>query len=226
MLVKILCSCLAFLPLALQAQPVEVKKATSRIDGKNTTGYVVSLTASPDEVKNSLTKYLKALGKTQQSGDYIAMDEPVIAGKKYTHTLFATVRAAANTTSVWIGVPSGEQGPFVPEAELEKFVHDFGVAFQREKIQAQIDESMRALQAVEKQQSRLINQNKDLRTRMENNAREKALLEKSLEENKQELADLTRKLDANMKAQDSVATATGQIKKVVEMNLVKQKQVH
>lgn len=226
MLVKVFCFCLALLPFALVAQPVEVKKATSRIEGKNTAGYGVALSASLDEVRNSLTKYLKALGKTKQSGDYITMDEPVIAGKKYTHTLFATARAAGNTTSVWIGLPSGEQQPAVPDAELEKFVRDFGVAFQREKIQAQIDESLRALQAVEKQQSRLINQNKDLRTRLENNSREKALLEKSLEENKQELADLTRKLDANMKAQDSVATATGQIKKVVEMNLEKQKQVH
>lgn len=226
MLVKIFCFCLTFLPFALSAQSVEVKKATSRIEGKNLTGYAVTLTASLDEVKNSLTKYLKATGKTKQSVDYIAVDEPVIAGKKYTHKLFATARATGNTTSVWIGLPSGEQESSVPDAGLENLVHDFGVAFQREQIQGQIDESMRALQAVEKQQSRLLNQNKDLRTRMENNTREKAQLERSLEENKRELADLTSKLEANMKAQDSVATATGQIKKVVEMNLEKQKQVH
>ncbi|MBT1706483.1 hypothetical protein KK060_24630 [Fulvivirgaceae bacterium PWU20] len=46
--------------------------------------------------------------------------------------------------------------------DVEKLVHDFGVSFYRDKVQQQIDESNRALQAVEKQQLRLVGQNKDL----------------------------------------------------------------
>ncbi len=225
MVLKMFLFCLAFLPFNGYGQAIEVKKETSRIEGKNTIGYQVALAAPEEEVKNSLTKYLKALGKTKQSAYYITIDAPMIEGKKYMHTLYATTRTTGNTTSVWIGLLSGEEGS-VRDGDLEKFVHDFGVTFQREKIQAQIDESLRALQAVEKQQSRLLNQNKDLNTRIDNNRREKAQLEKSLEENQLELTDLIKKLEANKKAQDSVATATDQIKKIAEMHRNKQKDVH
>ena len=217
---------LALLPFAAHAQAVEVKKETSRVQGKNTTGYQVAMAAPEEGVKNSLTKYLKALGKTKISGEYITLAEPVIGGKKYTNTLYATTRATGNTVAAWIGMPSVEGEEGAQDNELKKLIYDFGVAFRREQIQVQIDESIRALQAVERQQSRLANQNKDLNTRIENNKREKIQLEKSLAGNKVELETLSKKLQANQKAQDSVAVAGEQIKKVVERHREKQRQVH
>jgi hypothetical protein len=78
---------------------------------------------------------------------------------------------------------------------------------------------------VEKQQMRLVNQNKDLENKIEGNKREKIQLEKSLKNNKVELMTLTKKLEENKKAQDSVAIATEQIKKVVEMHKERQRKI-
>jgi len=214
---------LVLLPIVASSQAVEVKKESSRIEGANFDGYQVAFAAPEDEVKSSLSRYLKTLGKTRGSGDYTTITAPLIAGKQYAGILYATTKQIANTTAAWFGAPAEQAEKSLSDQDLEKLVYDFGVAFHREKIQVQVDESLRALQTVEKQQQRLVNQNRDLITRIENNKREKVELEKSLVENKLELDDLTRRLAANTKAQDSVAIATSQIKKVVEMHKEKQR---
>lgn len=217
---------LAYFPFAGHGQSIEVKKENGRVEGENTTGYQVGIQAPEHEVKTSLSKYLKALGRTKQSGDYIALAQPIIKGKKYSTTLYATTKQIGGVTAAWFGVPpeNGEESGL--QRDLEKLVNDFGVNFHREKIQLQIDESVRALEAVEKQQLRLVNQNKELNNRIEGNRREKIELEKSLVKNRIELEDLTKKLLVNSKARDSIAVASQQIKKVVEMHRERQKGVN
>jgi hypothetical protein len=217
---------LAAIPFASYSQALEVKKENSRIEGQNTAGYQVAMSAAESEVRNSLTKYLKGMGKTRISGDYMTVAEPLIKGKKYPNTLYATTRVTGNTVAAWIGMPSVEGKGGAQDSDLKQLVYDFGVVFHREQIQLKIDESVRALQAVEKQQSRLVNQNKDLNIKIETNKREKIQLEKALAGNKVELETLSKKLQENKKAQDSVAAAGEQIKKVVEMHKARQTQIH
>jgi len=214
------------LPFGGHSQSIQVKKEPSTINSRNTIGYQTEILASEEEVRNYLSKYLKALGKTKQSGDYTTMAEPLVGGRKYTTTLYAAVKQLEKTTAVWMGMPSESGEESAADRDIEKLVHDFAVAYHRDKIQLQIDESLRALQAVERQQTRLVNQNKDLNIRIENNKRQKIELEKSLLNNRMEFMELTGKLVANTKAQDSVAIATEQIKKAVEMHQERQKSVN
>lgn len=225
MVVKMFIVLVALLPFGAFAQSVVAKKQASSVEGENMPGYQVSFVAAEGEVRASLTKFLKGLGRTRQSGDYITITEPVIGGKKYAQTLYAIIRPFGNSVSAWIGMQAGAGDESSLDRDLEKLAYDFGVTFHREKIQAQIDESLRALQAVEKQQSRLVNQNEDLNHKIESNKREKVELEKSLINNKIELDDLTKKLMANDKAQDSVAVAADQIRKVIEMHQERQRKV-
>jgi hypothetical protein len=217
---------LAAFPLLSDAQTVAVKKDNARVEGKNIPGYQVSLAASTGDVQTSLARYLKMIGKTKQGNDIITVNEPLIGGKKYTQPLLSTVKGTGSTAEAWIGVDSESGEDASLSRHLEKIIYDFGVSFYREKIQVQIDESLRALQTVEKQQLRLANQNKDLHSKIESNKQEKVQLEKSLVNNKIESEDLSRKLSENLKAQDSVAVATEQIRKVVQMHKEKQQKVH
>jgi hypothetical protein len=212
-------------PFLTNAQTIVVEKESARIEGQNISGYQVQLSAGENEVRNSLIKYLKGLGKIKTTGDYMTMAEPVVTGKRYTGTLYAATKEVGNSSAAWIGMraESGEESSL--DRDLEKLTYEFGVAFHREKIQIEIDESLQALQAVEKQQLRLANQNKDLNSRIERNKRQKVELEKSLVDNKLELEDLTKNLKANAKARDSVAVATEQIRKVVEMHQERQRKV-
>jgi hypothetical protein len=114
----------------------------------------------------------------------------------------------------------------VVNREIEIMLHNFGVNFYREKIQKQIDEAVRAQQAVERQQQRLTNQNKDLNNKLEGNKKEKIKLDQALVDNKLELENLIKRLEKNKFDQDSVNVAGEQIKKVVEMHKEKQRQVH
>jgi hypothetical protein len=223
---KIFFLLVALFPFISHGQTVHVEKRSSRVHGDNVPGYQVALSSPEADVRHALEKYLKLLGKTKYSDDVITTMEPVIAGNKYVMPLYATTRQVATTTAAWIGMnyENGEEGTV--SRDLEKLVYDFGVTFYRDKIQSQLDESMRALQTVERQQTRLVNQNKDLSNKIEGNKREKIELEKSLVENKIELEELTKKLQANVKAQDSIAVAAEQIRKVVAMHKEKQQKVN
>jgi len=131
---------------------------------------------------------------------------------------------------VWVGLNASEW-PTPEQAEqalkdLEKVVYDFGVKFYRDKVQVDIDESVRAQQAAEKQTLRLQNESKNLNSRLEFNQKEKLRLEKALAENKLEYETLLSTIARNKKAQDSVALATDQIKKMVEIHKERQRKVN
>ena len=224
MVVKLFFFLLVIVPAASLAQTIDVKKEAAWIDGEKINGFQVELIASAEEVENSLSRFLKPIGKQKSSGDYLTIGEPTIIGRKSLNTLYATSKASGKTTLAWIGTSSaGEETN--QDRELQRLVYDFAVTFYREKIQLQIDESLRALQAVEKQQVRLINQHKDLNNKIDNNKKEKIDLEKALVQNKVDLEELTKKLASNGQAQDSVAVAADQIKKVVEMHRERQRKV-
>ncbi len=106
------------------------------------------------------------------------------------------------------------------------YANEFGVRYNRERAQAQIDLTQQALDAVDKQSVRFINQGKDLTTKLANNELEKIRLEKALEANKLENLALKIRIENNKKAQDSIATAAVQIKKVKEVQLEKLRKIN
>lgn len=209
------------------SQTVKVKKETVRVKGESAEGYEVQLEGTSTEVESLLNKYLKPVGKSKKSDDAYAYALPVINGKNYTSPVYAVVRDKG-TGAAWIGIRPTEwtSGADEVSKDIEKMVYEFGVNFYKEKIQMQIDESMRALQAVERQTQRLLNQEKDYTTRLADNKNEKIQLEKALENNKLQFDALTKKLAQNKKDQDSITMATDQIKKVIEMQKEKQRNVN
>jgi hypothetical protein len=210
------------------AQTVKVKKETARIKSEYADGFEVELQANNQEAEDALTKLMKSFGKTKQGEDYIVVAEPTINGTVYVSPVYARTKQLGNIVSAWVGIRSKEWDANVENVnkDIERLMYDFGVNFHKEKIQKQIDESVRALQAVERQQQRLTNQNRDLNTRIDDNKREKIQLEKSIENNKVELETLIKKMEKNRKDQDSVAIAGEQIKKVIEMHRDRQKKVN
>lgn len=216
-----------FISAFAEAQTVKVKKEKANVKGETMDGFEVDLEGTLADVNTTFVKYLKAFGKVRQA-DGITINDPNLNGLAYTQPLFATTKENTNKVSAWIGFNATTWPKADAEKvnkELEKIMHDFGVKFYRDKIQVQIDESIRAVQAVEKQQQRLLNENKNLNNKLEANDREKLQLEKSLETNKLEHESLLLKIEQNKKAQDSVATAGEQIKKVVEKHRERQRLV-
>jgi hypothetical protein len=208
-------------------QSVKVTTENLQIKGENAEGYEVSLDGTAKDVEDQLQKFLKPVGKSKKVDDAYAYSLPMINGKNYTSPLYATVRDKGKGAA-WLGIRLSEWPKNIDslKREIEKMVYDFGVTFYKDKIQVQIDESTRALQTVERQQQKLLNQNKDLNSKLENNKAEKIRLEKALVDNKLEFDALTVKIGQNKKDQDSVAVATEQIKKVIDMQKEKQRKVN
>jgi hypothetical protein len=229
MLKKVICSIpILLLSSVLFCQTVIVKKDNARINGENLEGLTVDLEGSYSDVNSSFTKYVKSFAKTKQSTDYITLTESTLSGKIYALPIFALTKEKDKAHQAWIGIKASDwstEDAAAVNANLEKIMYDFGIQFYRDKVQVKIDESTRALQAVEKQQQRFTNQNRDLTVKLEDNKREKTQLEKFIENNSLENELLIKKIEKNKKDQDSLQIANDQIKKVIEMQKEKQNKI-
>jgi hypothetical protein len=231
----LLMSVLVFMFIASHTQTVKVKKEKSTVKGESMEGYAVDLDGTQEEVSDAFGKLLKTLGKGKitdiiaKKSDVITVNEPNINGLTTKEPLYGVTSGNDKTSQAWLGYnPASLQKEDVDKLnkELEKVMKDFGVKFYRDKIQLQIDQSMAATQSVDRQKQKLVNENKSLNSKLEDNKREKLQLQKALQTNKQDSITLIKKLSLNKKAQDSVAVAGEQIKKVMEAQKEKQRKVN
>ncbi|MCX8489717.1 MAG: hypothetical protein ORN54_01470 [Cyclobacteriaceae bacterium] len=201
------------------AQMVKVKTQQQRVKGENVDGFAVDLEGKRADVATSLTKYLKEIGKVKfLSSDPLVVSDLVFNGTVYPKgSIYAFTNESGNVVTVWLGINPTEweakDGSLINK-QLERMANDFEVRFYREKVQAQIDETQQALDAVEKQAIRFTNQGTDLTTKLTNNGLEKIKLERALETNKFDAEVLKVKIANNKKAQDSIANVAVQINKV------------
>jgi len=212
-------------------QTIAVNKQKEKVKNENIDAYAVTLEGKKEDISSAWNKYLKDVGKLKSFSNPMVVSEPIMNGRTYTgKSFYADVRKNNETTSsVWAGINVSEWNESETEdvnRGLEKLVYQFGVTYYRQKVQQQIDETQQALEAVEKQQQRMLNQNKELTLKLSNNEQEKIQLEKSLENNKLENASLKIKLENNKKAQDSLANAGIQIKKIMETHKEKQRKIN
>ena len=201
------------------SQTIIVKKQKEKLKGENVEGYSTELEGKLNDVSASWTKFLKDIGRVKLfSSDPIVVTEPNFNGTVFPKgIIYAHIFENGNQTRVWLGLLPKEweeKDIDMANQEIEKLVYQFGIRYNREKVQKQIDETQAAVDAVEKQTQRLINQNKEMTIQLANNEKEKIHLEKSIQNNKLEYEALKIKLEKNKKAQDSLANASIQIKKV------------
>lgn len=217
--------------ISTNGQNIKVSKQKEQVKSESIDVYAIMLEGKKEDISSSWNKYLKEIGKMKLLATPITIADPIMNGKTYTGKSFYADLTKNNETSstVWAGINPTEWNESDVEdvnRGLEKLVYQFGVTYYRQVVQKQIDETQQAVEAVEKQNQRMLNQNKDLTLKLSNNEQEKVQLEKSLEANKLENASLKIKLENNKKAQDSLANVTIQIKKVMESHKEKQKKIN
>jgi predicted RNase H-like nuclease (RuvC/YqgF family) len=221
---------LLFITSAVFGQTVTVNKQNEKVKGETIDVFAVSLDGKKEDIKSAWIKFLKEMGKLKQSGSPMTVSEPVISGTPFSKGIvYAGSNEGDKNSTVWIGINSKEwedKDVTYANRELQKMMNQFGIKFYRDQVQVQIDETQQALDAVAKQQQRMLNQNKDLTLKLSNNEQEKTQLEKTLETNKLENAALKIRLENNKKAQDSLLTSTDQIKKVMELHKEKQRKIN
>ena len=211
-------------------QSIKVKQEMARIKGENVSGYEIELPGNYGTIHSSFTKFLKTQGKTR-GNDPITITGASLGTGVSDAVVYGVVKEKEKDklSNAWLGIQKEDwpEGDYEKGMKaLEKLIYEFGVSYHQELVQTEIDESVTALNAVEKQQQRLITENKNLNTKLEDNKREKLQLEKSLENNKLEYELLLQKIESNQHAQDSVAQAGVQIKKVIESQKEKKKKVN
>ena len=227
------CGVIVFLLMGLVSfsQSANVKSQQQRVKGDNVDGFAIELVGQKADVTASLTKYLKEIGKLKfLTSDPLVITDPLFNGLVYTKkSIYALTTESGNVTTAWLGIKPTEWETkdvnFINK-QLERLAGEFGVRFQRERMQSQIDETQQAADAVEKQALRFLGQGKDIQTKLVNNELEKIKLDKAFEANKLENAVLKIKIENNKKAQDSIANAAGQIKKVKDEQLQKLRKIN
>jgi hypothetical protein len=221
---------LFFISSFATAQKVMVTKQNEKAKTETVEVSITTLEGKKEDVLSAWMKFLKDIGKARQGADLITVTDPVLNGTAFTKkSFYANAKGDEKTTTIWAGIIASEwestEVNYV-NRELDKLVYQFGIKYYKDKVQAQIDETQQALEAVERQQQRLVNQNGDLNGKLVSNEKEKIQLEKSLEANKLEHAVLLVKIENNKKAQDSIANANAQIKKVMELHKDKYRKIN
>lgn len=222
--------CLLFFAPLLFAQKVTVTRSQEKVKSTSADVFTTALEGSREEVNAALVKFLKDIGKTKNGTDLITISDPVFNGTAFSKKIvYAATKGDDKRTTVWLGFIKSEWEPSdttLVRRELSQLTYQFGIKFYKDKVQAQVDETQQALDAVERQQMRIDNQGKDLVNKLSNNQQQKIQLEKQLEANKLENAVLLQKIQNNKKAQDSIANATLQIKKVMEIHKSKFREIN
>jgi predicted RNase H-like nuclease (RuvC/YqgF family) len=213
-----------------QAQTVTVNKQNEKVKNETIEVFATTLEGRKEDIQQAFARYQKEMGKVKLLSSPAVITEPVISGTPFSKGIvYAGSQSSDKATTVWMGINStewDEKDVTYATRELQKMVYQFGIKFYRDQAQKQIDETQQALDAVEKQQQRMLNQSKDLTIKLSNNEQEKVQLEKSLENNKLENVALKIRIENNKKAQDSLANTTIQIKKVMETYKEKQRKIN
>lgn len=206
--------------LSVHSQTVTVNKQKEKVKGEHLEVFAAELEGKKNDIEGAWVRFLKDMGKLKQMGNPMTVSEPIISGTPFTKgVVYAESKGEEKKTTVWAGInPTewDEKDLTYVTRELQKMVYQFGIKFYRDQAQKEIDETQQALEAVEKQQQKSVNQNKDLTIKLSNNEQEKIQLEKSIDNNKLENAALKIRLENNVKAQDSLAHVNLQIRKVLE----------
>jgi hypothetical protein len=213
---------------SLFSQSVLVTKQKERVKGENAFGYATTLDAPREEVNTSLQRYLKTFGKPKLQQEIWVVAETSLNGEIVAKPLYSIAKAAGVKTSVWMGVSLKEWGPdsLKITTSLEGFVKTFGVNFYRDKIQAQIDEAQRAVDAVLKQQQRTATENKNLLQRTENNKNERMQLTRALQNNRQDSVNLKIRFEQNLQSKDSLQLVLEKVKSALEFQKERQRKVN
>ncbi len=218
----------SFLSFHALSQSVIVTKQRERVKGENAFGYATTLDAPKDELNASLQRYLKTFGKPKSLDEMWVVGETSLNGEVIAKPLYSSVKVAGTKSSVWMGVSLKEWGPDSLKiiTSLEGFVKAFGVNFYRDKIQGQIDEAQRAVEAVIKQQQRTATENKNLLQRTENNKNERMQLRKALENNQQDSINLKLRFEQNLLGKDSLQFVLEKVKSALEFQRERQRKVN
>lgn len=222
--------CLLFFAPILFAQKVTVTRQQEKVKSASADVFAAALEGAKEEVNTALIKFLKDVGKTKNGSDLITISDPIFNGTAFSKkSFYASTKGDDKKTTVWLGFIKSEwevSDTTLVRRELNQLTYQFGIKFYKDKVQAQVDETQQALDAVERQQTRIDNQGKDLTNKLSNNQQQKIQLEKQLDANKLENAVLLQKIQNNKKAQDSIANATLQIKKVMEIHKSKFREIN
>ena len=215
---------------SLSAQQVSVSTETRTVKGGTADGFAVSIDGSKESVGQSLTRFLKGYGKPKAAGDLITITSPVLGGNPYEKQfMYAVAAGDATSSTAWIGLRKEEwpnNDTEVLLARIKDLAYQFGVNYYRDRMQLQIDETQQAVEAIERKVQRLIQQNKDLNSKLLDNEQNKVKLEKALEQNGLDHSSLLLKIEANKRSQDSVTAAGVQVKKVLDAQREKQSKIN
>jgi hypothetical protein len=212
------------------AQQVSVSADARTVKGGACEGFVTSLDGSNASVSQAFIRYLRQYGKVKTSDGEITVTNPMLGGNVYEkHIMYAVVKGDEKSATAWMGLNKSEWPENDTEvllARIKDLTYQFGIKYYRDLVQVEIDETQQAVDAIERKVARLIQQNKDLNSKLLNNEQDKVRLEKALEQNATDHATLLLKIEANKKSQDSVAAAGVQVRKVLEARREKQSKIN
>lgn len=211
-----------FIPILGIAQPtIEVIAGSTKVNGERYPGYKTRITADDKQLEGFLKDHFRELGKTRERNSYYSLTEATIAEKYHGERFFyAEIVRGSGSHNVWIGADTTGLSSYdwdVMDATLKKFTYDFAVEFYQFQVQEEIDESLKAEQFADRQQTKLQKESEDLANKLSNNEEELIRLQEAIEKNKLEHIELLQNIQTNKVELDSAGVSLEKIRNVVQM---------
>jgi hypothetical protein len=209
-------------------QTVVVKKEKQKIKNDNIYCFTTTLDGNAEDVNNALVKFLKGYGKPKQQEEAIVLAECIVNGQAYSRPLYGGSRQAGVGGQAWIGVNLKEWATdsTMIVNRLEAMVKEFGVNFYRDKIQVQIDEAQRAVDIVNRQQQRTLNEQQSIQQKIENNKKDYQQLLKDIQKNRADSAALVVRMSVNKAGTDSLRTVSEKVRQALMFQKERQGKVN
>ncbi|HMP99278.1 MAG TPA: hypothetical protein PKC24_05805 [Cyclobacteriaceae bacterium] len=211
------------------SQRVTVVKATEKIKSDQVEGAQAQMDASKKELEDAWLKFVKGWGKSKSSGELIEIRDAIIDGESYSGKIvYAKVTDLGKSSVIWMGIREKDWDENYTKVNpfMDRLVKEFCVKFYQEKILAEISESEKALRFAERQQGRLLSEQGDLNLKLEENEREKIQLERSINNNALQNQVLKQKIENNKNSQDSISISLEKIKRMIDMQRERLRQVN
>ena len=208
---------------------IETNNDIEKINDDKYPGVSSFVTGDDDDVEKAWRKYLKDFGKVKERKTYFELTEVTLADTYYESRIFyANMGSGEKVQTVWLGADTTGMSMaewYTLSEVIQKHVYNFVENYYKDKVQEEIDESIKAEDYNEKQLKKFEKEEDDLKTQLKNNEKELIRLEQAIIDNKKEHEELLEKIEKNKVDQEDTAVSLEKIKKVIELQKEKKEAI-
>ena len=214
-------SCLIFIASKSKAQGIEVNSASNLFSDKSIKGFVVCLELDVKTVERSWTRFLKSIGKFENSEKASMQGLNLMLSNVSNDAIdfFSKLTVSPRCVQIFMGALRAGSNIELAENQNEnvkKMVYDFAIEQYRQDFISQISEAERVVNLAVKAHDKRGNEGANIKSRIVRNKKGRIKIFQELEENANQLKKLKADSIQNISEQETALEEISKVRKIAE----------